>query len=270
MWFVLTLLFLLALLGSLVALICKTLRRKAKWALLLSLAGVVICYALFTRELDESALQKGFLSNIDLVEAEKAGISDPVIWRKHKEEEEAKKQKEEAAAQEQKEEAAAQAQKEEAAAQALREKAAARKQRLEAAAQKQREEVAAAAQKQKEEAAATAQKQKEEAAISLCRSDWNKCADNAQLANNNLGYARAQRECKSEATERARYGTPVWLWFSFSTFYKGKEYTTTGTAILIEPDAQFSNAFGAMAHSTVICTYDLRTERVINIDVSPH
>jgi hypothetical protein len=52
---------------------------------------------------------------------------------------------------------------------------------------------------------------------------------------------------------------------SFSTFNKGTNYAATGTAILIERDAQFQNEFGAMVHSRVICNYDLRAESVIGV-----
>lgn len=93
--------------------------------------------------------------------------------------------------------------------------------------------------------------------VSLCKSDWTKCTDNADLVNNYSGWSYAQVACESEANGLAQYGKPVWPWMSFSTFNKGTEYAATGTAILIERDAQFQNQFGAIVNSRVICNYDL-------------
>jgi len=39
-------------------------------------------------------------------------------------------------------------------------------------------------------------------------------------------------------------------------------------AVAIEPDAQFQNGFGAMAHSRVTCTYDLRAGKVIDVAIT--
>jgi len=102
-----------------------------------------------------------------------------------------------------------------------------------------------------------------------CRSNWARCADNAQLVNNYRDWSLVQVKCQQEATARSRYGTPVWPWLSFSSFYTGNEYIRSGIAIAIEPDAQFSNGFGGMEHSRVICTYNLREKRVISVDVLP-
>ena len=105
--------------------------------------------------------------------------------------------------------------------------------------------------------------------VTDCTSDWHKCADNAGLINNYHRYD-LQTSCKMEAEHRARYGTPKWAsWLTFETFLAGDEYPKTGIAILIENDAQFSNVFGAMVHSTVECTYDLNQGKVVNISVIP-
>ena len=101
-----------------------------------------------------------------------------------------------------------------------------------------------------------------------CRSDWSKCTDNEQLVNHYSDWSHIQVECKYAANDRAKYGDPKWPWFPFGTFYKGNNYVTTGTAIAVEPDAQFSNGFGGMVHSRVTCTYDLRAKRVMNVDIS--
>lgn len=103
----------------------------------------------------------------------------------------------------------------------------------------------------------------------LCVSDWARCANNEQLVNNYSRWFHVKAECKTEATKRASYGTPIWPWSYFGNFYTGTNYVTSGIAIAIEPDVQFSNAFGAMVHSQVTCTYDLRAERVMNVNIAP-
>jgi hypothetical protein len=102
-----------------------------------------------------------------------------------------------------------------------------------------------------------------------CRSDWTKCADNEELVKNYQNWSHIRVDCKYAANDRAKYGDPVWPWIPFETFYKGTNYITSGIAIAVEPDAQFSNSFGAKVHSEVTCTYDLRVNRVTNVSVSP-
>lgn len=102
-----------------------------------------------------------------------------------------------------------------------------------------------------------------------CRLNWTKCADNEQLVNNYSQWDHVRYHCEQEATDEAKYGTPKWPWYSFGTFLKGNKYISSGVAVAIEPDAQFSNGFGALVHSRVICSYDLRAQRVISVDVSP-
>lgn len=87
------------------------------------------------------------------------------------------------------------------------------------------------------------------------------------MVNNYKGWFDARYACKLEATDRAKYGTPEWPSFFFSHFYPGTDFST-GFATLIEPKAKFQNGFGAMAHSQVVCRYDLRTKQVIGVNIS--
>jgi hypothetical protein len=100
---------------------------------------------------------------------------------------------------------------------------------------------------------------------SPCKTDWSKCADNADIANNFEGYSSAGRACRRQAEDMAKFGTPEWPWFAFGSFYPGP---ITGIVTLIEPDAKFQNGFGAMARSRVVCKYDLRSKTVIDVTVS--
>jgi hypothetical protein len=99
-----------------------------------------------------------------------------------------------------------------------------------------------------------------------CKSDWTKCADNRDMANNFDGWFHVQYGCKTAATDRAKYGTPEWPSFFFSSFYPGTNFST-GIVTLIEPDAKFQNGFGAMVHSRVQCEFDLRADKVINVTI---
>jgi hypothetical protein len=105
--------------------------------------------------------------------------------------------------------------------------------------------------------------------LSPCASDWHKCTDNADLMNNSSdAVIPAQVACKHEATERAKYGTPTFPSFpfiSFSSYQDGDGYPKTGKILLGEHDAQFSNAFGAMVHSSVNCLYDLNQHKVLGV-----
>src|SRR5262249_54780087 len=102
------------------------------------------------------------------------------------------------------------------------------------------------------------------------KTDCAHCGDNADLVNHYERWINIQVECKLEAERQARYGTPTWPWLAFSGFVKGKSYITSGKAVAVENDARFQNGFGAMVHSTVVCTYDLRANRVLKLAIAAH
>jgi hypothetical protein len=103
-----------------------------------------------------------------------------------------------------------------------------------------------------------------------CSGDWRKCSDNKDLVNNYQGIVDAQSDCSAQAGKLAKYGTPQWPSGPFNTFHVGDDYPKTGIAVLIEQDAQFSNVFGAMVHSTAKCTYDLDQKKVLDVTISPN
>ncbi len=100
-----------------------------------------------------------------------------------------------------------------------------------------------------------------------CQSSWQLCTDNAELVNNNLDMVLAQSACEMEAKTLAKYGTPKFDTVPFGSFYMGDSYVKMGVATLVEKNAQFSNAFGAMVHTRVICRYDLNSRVVIDARV---
>jgi hypothetical protein len=101
----------------------------------------------------------------------------------------------------------------------------------------------------------------------ICKSNWRKCNDNSDIANNYKGMLDARVSCRREAGAQAKYGTPEWPWVSFEAFMTGNDAPETGMIILIENKAKFQNAFGAMAHVLVKCLYSLSAKKVIEIEV---
>jgi hypothetical protein len=102
-----------------------------------------------------------------------------------------------------------------------------------------------------------------------CSYDWQRCADNADMANNNRELEiDAAVECQHAVADRVQYGSPTWPWFSFSHYRNGTDYVTSGIAILGEPDTQLQNEYGASVHVNVTCRYDLRARRVLDVSTA--
>lgn len=119
---------------------------------------------------------------------------------------------------------------------------------------------------------AKAAESKAKAHKAACGADWSKCTDNTDVVENYGKWVDVKVDCKITATNMAKYGKPDWggwLYPNFGTYLKGNNYVTTGRAVAIEPDAQFQNGFGAMVHSEVVCTYDLRAGKVIDVAIRP-
>jgi hypothetical protein len=75
-------------------------------------------------------------------------------------------------------------------------------------------------------------------------------------------------ECKKQANAQAKYGTPIWPSRAFLDYFGGLDYPRLpGIVVAIEPDAQFSNGFGAMVHSRVECKYNLQEKEVIRVEI---
>ena len=102
----------------------------------------------------------------------------------------------------------------------------------------------------------------------LCKEDWMKCVDNAEIAHDYKGWLDVQIACRIAAIEAAKHGTPAWPFVPFQDFSEGKTYVQSGVIVAIEPNAKFPNSTGAMIRSRVTCTYDLRTRRVVKVVVS--
>jgi hypothetical protein len=78
---------------------------------------------------------------------------------------------------------------------------------------------------------------------------------------------RGSASCMYAAKKLAKYGSPSFPFIYFGGFHSGNDYVRTGLATLIESDAEFQNAYGAMVHSVVTCNYDLSSQKVVNVSV---
>jgi hypothetical protein len=101
-----------------------------------------------------------------------------------------------------------------------------------------------------------------------CKSDWRQCSDNADLVNNFEDITRGSVLCQYAAKELAKYGSPSFPFLSFYNFRSGSDYVRTGLATLVEPKAEFQNAYGTMVHSVITCKYDLNSRQVVDVSVN--
>ena len=104
----------------------------------------------------------------------------------------------------------------------------------------------------------------QERASPTCVSDYTKCSDNEDvIEHHKVGvWIQPSLACKDIAKRTAKYGEPDLPWQAFGTSFRGRDYVVTGRALLIEPHARYSNAYGAMLHVTARCVVDLKTNDV--------
>ena len=96
-----------------------------------------------------------------------------------------------------------------------------------------------------------------------CVSDWTKCTDNMDVANHYKDMRRLRQDCKWEVNKKVKYGEAKWPWgYAFGSLYVGDSALKTGIITLVEPDVQLQNQFGAMVHSEVDCTYNLKENKI--------
>ena len=61
---------------------------------------------------------------------------------------------------------------------------------------------------------------------------------------------------------------PQWPWIPFDYLLHGAgDGPVTDQITLVEPNAKFSNGYGAMAKVRVTCLYDLKNKTVVQIDI---
>jgi zinc-ribbon domain len=112
--------------------------------------------------------------------------------------------------------------------------------------------------------------EEQEKAHPTCVSDYTKCTDNKDVVEHHQAHngISMRVECETAAEQVAKYGKPDFPFLPFSTSRTGRSYIDSGTAILIENDAQFKNGFGASEHVVVTCYYDMKNDQA-RITISP-
>ncbi len=101
-----------------------------------------------------------------------------------------------------------------------------------------------------------------------CTAHYTDCKDNSDLVNNYGKIGEIQAACQYATNDHVRYGNPDWPWLPFDSFFAGKDDVQTGVVRLLETNVQIQNGFGAMAHSRVVCDYDLRTGTVVLLNIN--
>ena len=102
-------------------------------------------------------------------------------------------------------------------------------------------------------------------AETICKTNWTKCTDNADLVNNWHDYYKIRAACKLAADDTAKYGDPEWPSPYFLKFYGGDEYIRTGFAFAVEDNVRFINGFNAKPRVELVCAYNLKTGKVVKI-----
>jgi hypothetical protein len=104
-----------------------------------------------------------------------------------------------------------------------------------------------------------------------CEDDWTKCKDNEDLVNDSIRAGDARHACEDQVAKQVKYGDPKWCsgWFceDFDKFRVGDDAPKTGILVLVDDTLQVQNAFGAYAHVTATCTYDLKAKSVLDLAI---
>ncbi len=95
-----------------------------------------------------------------------------------------------------------------------------------------------------------------------CISDYTKCMDNEELIRRHTAPNGAFMSvaCQMTAERMAKYGKPKFSFVPFGSYFDGRSYIDTGTAVLLDHNAQFQNGFGAYQNVTARCEYDLKND----------
>ena len=108
-----------------------------------------------------------------------------------------------------------------------------------------------------------------------CQDDWRGCKDNEDLVNHWSRISEIRVMCEQTGKQRAKFGTPQFgeSGFlappSFASYEVGNNYPKDGAVTLVEQNAHFQNAYGAMARARAYCTYDLRANKISTFFLSP-
>jgi hypothetical protein len=104
-----------------------------------------------------------------------------------------------------------------------------------------------------------------------CATDWMMCRDNADLVNNSSKTDDARRACIEAVDKAAKYGAPKWCsgWLceDFANYLTGTNAPDDGLITLIDNHVQMKNGFGVWVSPIAYCTYNIRADKVVSLNI---
>ncbi|MEE1656745.1 hypothetical protein VB618_11095 [Microvirga sp. CF3062] len=111
--------------------------------------------------------------------------------------------------------------------------------------------------------------QPKDPAVEACRQDFRKCTTQDQLVDTYQGMREAHTTCKQAARKLARFGDADLPFYAFETYFPIEKSFATGQISLVETEAKYQNAYGAMQRVRVKCVYDLTNKTVVEVNAAP-
>ncbi len=97
------------------------------------------------------------------------------------------------------------------------------------------------------------------------------CRDNADLVNYSSKADDARHACIAAVNEAGKYGPPKWCsgWLceDFASYLMGTNAPDDGLITLIDDHVKMQNSLGARVPSTAYCTYNIRTAKVVTLNI---
>jgi hypothetical protein len=104
-----------------------------------------------------------------------------------------------------------------------------------------------------------------------CAGLWTMCRDNADLVNYSSKAIDARHACIAAVNAAGKYGHPKWCsgWLceDFASYQMGANAPDDGLLTLIDDHVQMQNSLSAWVPSTVYCTYNIRTAKVVTLNI---
>lgn len=105
-----------------------------------------------------------------------------------------------------------------------------------------------------------------------CAENWTMCRDNADLVNYSARADDARHACIAFVNGAGKYGHPKWCtgWLceDFPSYRRGTNAPDDGLLTLIDNHLQIQNGSGVWVHSTAYCTYNIRTQKVVGLNIN--
>lgn len=105
-----------------------------------------------------------------------------------------------------------------------------------------------------------------------CATDWHRCSDIQEFANEYQKVPNIQVACETAAEEKSLYGSPEFPWLGGFTTFAGQLTHTVNVngkndVVIVAEDLSIyvPNKYGGKDKMSVWCKYDLTTNNVLNI-----